>query len=166
MPARAPDVPLVLELVPATSWGDNLRSRLRPYQWDRVRRATYLGADGRCEICGGVGTRHPVEAHEVWDYDDVRHVQTLVGMIALCPLCHSAKHIGFTMSAHPGGPEYLARVIEHICRVNRWSTAQFERDLQRAMAQWERRSRHQWTLDIEMIWGLVLDPAKRVREGS
>lgn len=153
---------LVLELVPSTSWGDNLRSRLRPYQWDRVRRATYAAAGNVCEICGGTGTRHPVEAHEVWHYDDTRHVQTLVKMIALCPLCHSAKHIGFTMTAHPGGAEYLATVIDHICKVNHWSFPMFERELDRAMRQWERRSRHEWKLDIEMIWGLVLDPAKRI----
>lgn len=74
---------LTIELVPATSWGNNLRSRLPKKSWNAIRKRVYKEADFKCEICGGVGKRHPVECHEVWEYDDVNHIQSLVGFVAL-----------------------------------------------------------------------------------
>ena len=32
--------------------------------------------------------------HEIWHYDDENFVQTLIGLIALCPSCHKSKHYG------------------------------------------------------------------------
>jgi hypothetical protein len=69
---------LTVELVPETSWYSNLRSELTEEQWDTVRRRCYVAADYRCEVCGGRGPKWPVECHEVWSYDDLEHVQTLV----------------------------------------------------------------------------------------
>jgi hypothetical protein len=87
-----PDAPrLSIELVPATSWFDNLRSLLPPAEWDALRKATSQAAGHRCEICGGRGPKWPVECHERWQYDDATHVQTLTGLIALCPECHRVK---------------------------------------------------------------------------
>jgi hypothetical protein len=140
---------LELELVPSTSWGDNLRSRLSRSEWDIVRRKTYRDANFICEICGGVGTRHPVEAHERWEYDDVNHVQTLVGMIALCPTCHQAKHIGRTLSVADEATQ--DRVLAHIMRVNHWTHTLLLIEIERAFAQHAERSQHQWTLDISWI---------------
>lgn len=140
---------LTLELVPSTSWGDNLRSRLSRSEWDVVRRTTYRKANFVCEICGGVGPHHPVEAHEIWSYDDVNHVQTLVGMIALCPTCHMAKHIGRTLTVR--SEQTQDRVLYHIMRVNNWTEDLLLKELHSAFAQHAERSRHQWTLDISWI---------------
>jgi len=140
---------LTLELVPASSWGDNLRSRLRPGQWDRVRKRTYQQGRYRCEICGGKGTRHPVEAHEIWSYDDVNHVQRLVGMIALCPTCHMSKHIGRTLSV--SAEHVQDRVLAHIMRVNHWSEDLLLRELESAFAVHAQRSQFEWTVDISFI---------------
>jgi hypothetical protein len=149
----SPMTTLELELVPSTSWGDNLRSRLSRSEWDVVRRTTYRKANFICEICGGVGPRHPVEAHEVWSYDDVNHVQTLVGMIALCPNCHQAKHIGRTLSVADEATQ--DRVLQHIMRVNRWPHGLLLLALEVAFTQHAERSQHQWTLDISWIEHLI-----------
>lgn len=140
---------LTLELVPSTSWGDNLRSRLSRSEWDVVRRKTYRNANFVCEICGGVGNRHPVEAHEIWSYDDVNHVQTLAGMIALCPTCHMAKHIGRTLTV--ASEQRQDWVLNHIMRVNHWTESLLLKELERAFAQHAERSQHEWTLDISWI---------------
>lgn len=140
---------LTLELVPSTSWGDNLRSRLSRSEWDIVRRKTYRDANFICEICGGVGPRHPVEAHERWEYDDVNHVQTLVGMIALCPTCHQAKHIGRTLTV--GSDQTQEAVLTHIMQVNRWTKSLLLLELDSAFTQHAERSQHQWALDISWI---------------
>lgn len=85
---------LTIELVPSTSWFSNLRSLLSSEEWDKIRRGCYKNANYKCEICSGVGPKHPVECHETWEYDEKQGIQKLIGLIALCPSCHEVKHVG------------------------------------------------------------------------
>ncbi len=59
-------VQLTIELVPSTSWYNNVRSIVTRAQWDKLRAIVYDKAWHLCEICEGVGPKHPVECHEVW----------------------------------------------------------------------------------------------------
>jgi hypothetical protein len=138
--------PLLIELVPRTSWNSNLRSILSVSKWDEIRRAAYVKAQYRCEICNGVGSKHPVECHEIWQYDDDKHIQKLIGVQALCPLCHQAKHIGF---AEVQGR--LKQTSEHIMKVNQWSKSQFKEHHREASKVWHKRSQHSWVVDISWI---------------
>lgn len=137
---------LKVELVPASSWGDNLRSVLRKSEWDRLRRDCYQRAGHRCEVCGGVGTKHPVECHEIWQYDETDCVQTLVGLIALCPACHRCKHPG---QAQAIGLGHL--VVPHLRKVNGWTETQAQTALAFAFMEWEARSGMSWTVNIDWI---------------
>lgn len=85
---------LTIESIPLSLWGVNLRDKLGPVTWARVRSDCYARAGHVCEICGDVGPKHPVECHEIWEYDGERRIQKLVGFIALCPACHEVKHYG------------------------------------------------------------------------
>lgn len=142
--------PLKVELVPATSWGDNLRSRMTKAQWDRIRKNQYRLANHQCELCGQKGTQQgynwPVECHEVWEYDDIRHTQKLVRLIALCPLCHQVKHFGLTQLRGN-----RRRAIEHLEWVNGWRRDQAENHVVEAFKVWQRRSQHGWGLDVSYL---------------
>ena len=140
-PDAGPTQELTCELVPATSWGDKLRK-------EQYRRAGY-----HCEICGGKGRRHPVECHELWAYNDDKHIQTLTGLIALCPSCHQVKHLGF---AFVRGKEQQA--IRHLMRVNGWDAQQTGSYIQSVFDQHERRSRRPWTLDLEWLRTVGVNP--------
>ncbi|NBO56191.1 MAG: HNH endonuclease, partial [Actinobacteria bacterium] len=135
-----------IELVPKTAWGDNLRSRFKASEWDALRHASYARAGHKCEICGGVGKKHPVECHEIWTYDDATHVQTLHGLISLCPNCHEVKHFG---RARVTGNE--ARAFAHLVKVNDWTDRQARDHINEAFSTWQRRSQHPWTLDISLV---------------
>lgn len=141
---------LTIELVPSTSWGNNLRSRLTKERWDELRKHCYRNANYRCEICGQQGTSQgagwPVEAHEIWSYDDKKHIQTFVRTIALCSYCHKVKHFGRTQAV---GEEDLA--IKHLMVVNSWTKTQALAYVKDAFRIWERRSQYPWTLDISKI---------------
>ncbi len=137
---------LKIELVPSTSWGDNLRSILPKGEWDRLRRDCYVRAGHRCEVCGGVGTKHPVECHETWSYDETDCAQVLTGLIALCPACHRCKHPGHAQSIGLG---HL--IVPHLMKVNGWTEHQAQTALAFAFMQWEVRSRRQWTVNIEWL---------------
>jgi hypothetical protein len=148
----APRTLLTVELVPSTCWFSNLRSELTREEWDDLRRPVFERAGNRCEVCGQRGIAHPVECHEVWEYDDERHVQRLAGLVALCPACHEAKHMGYAASTGRG-----ARARAHLARVNGWSMDDVELYLDAQFEQWSRRSQHEWTLDLSWLRQFGLD---------
>ena len=137
---------LTIELVPQTCWYSNVRSEVSPERWDLLRQKTYQKAKYRCEVCGGKGDRHPVECHEIWHYDDLNRVQTLKGLIALCPACHECKHIGYATTQ---GREDIA--AKHLAKVNRWSDREANLYIERCFEIWIERSRFEWTLDISYL---------------
>lgn len=157
---------LTVELVPSTCWGSNLRSELTTAQWRACQQFVYARSGRRCEICGGVGSKWPVECHEIWEYDDDRLVQTLTGLIALCPSCHACKHAGF--SAQRG---LLADVLLHLCAVNEWPLEHVELYLEAVFEVHNRRSQHQWDLDTTWLRSLglpgeLLSAAERQRRAE
>lgn len=137
MPAR-----LTCELVPASSWGHNLRS-VTSAGWDRLRRVCYGRAQGHCECCG---RRHRLEAHERWEYDEARGLQTLTALVALCPNCHEVKHFGRALQL--GRARDAARWL---MQVNGWTPDETTAHIRQAFVDWERRSQLQWTLDLQQV---------------
>jgi hypothetical protein len=137
---------LTIELVPKTCWYSNVRSHVSREEWDRLRHAVYRAAGNACEICGGRGSRWPLECHEVWRYDDELHVQKLERLIGLCPQCHEVKHIGLA-----GVRGRQGKALAHLARVNGWSQEDARLYLEACFEQWSRRSQHEWTLDISYL---------------
>ena len=137
---------LTVELVPGSSWFNNVRSAVSRAQWDLIRKKVYSEAYDTCQICGGVGSRHPVECHEIWNYDDTKNVQKLIGMIALCPACHQVKHFGF---ARIQGKEEIA--LKHLMKVNKITKSQATKYLTKVMQQWLERSQKSWTVDLSHL---------------
>jgi len=105
-----------------------------------------------CQICGGVGIAHPVECHEIWHYDDIKLIQKLKGMIALCPSCHSVKHYGLTQLQ---GRE--AAALKHFMKVNKMSKADSEKYVKETFQIWKDRSFKSWELDISILKGYGVD---------
>lgn len=146
MPSDSEGPPLTIELVPSSAWASNLRALLPKRDWDRIRHCVYERARTRCEVCGGIGRQHPVECHEVWEYEDSTGVQRLVGLLALCPLCHQAKHFGSTAMRGHG-----RAAIAHIAKVNRWAFPLAQRYVDDALSKWAERSARKWTLDLQVL---------------
>ncbi len=141
---------LTIELVPKTCWYSNVRSNVKPAEWNRIRKKCYEKAGNKCEICGGVGTnqgvRHAVECHEIWHYDDVTKKQTLAGLIALCPRCHKTKHAG--LASIKGEIDI---VIRQLMVVNDMDCEEAEDYIKGSFTVWQERSQHKWELDISML---------------
>ena len=134
---------LTVELVPQTCWFSNVRSEISAADWDRLREMTAEGAGHRCEVCGAGGG---LECHEVWEYDDERRVQRLLGLMALCHRCHEVKHIGLA-----GVRGRREQAIRHLARLNGWSREDAELYVEAAFELWHRRSLHEWKLDITWL---------------
>lgn len=137
---------LTIELVPRSSWFENVRNNVSKEEWQFLKRATSQKANLRCQVCGGKGSQWPVECHEVWHYDDEQHVQSLRDLVALCPSCHEVKHIGLTQLRGKG-----VEATAHLAIVNGWSYGAAEKCIEEAFETWKVRSTKTWTLDISWL---------------
>lgn|SRR5574337_320918 len=146
---------LTIELVPQTSWMNNVRAVLTTKRWDILRGIVADQAWNVCEICGGVGPKHPVECHEIWEYDEKNRTQKLAGMIALCPDCHMVKHFGF---ARVQGKEKQA--LKHFMKINGLKKAEAEAEIAKAFDVWRKRSLIEWELDLSGLEKYGMDISK------
>ena len=137
---------LTIELVPKTTWFSNVRSMVSRQDWDFLRRNSYKKANYLCEVCGGVGNHHPVECHEIWQYDDNKHIQKLLGLISLCPLCHEVKHIGL---ANIRGR--IDTVKRHLAKVNAWTEQETNDYVAEQFDVWMDRSLYEWKVDLTWL---------------
>lgn len=137
---------LTIELIPKTSWFSNVRSAVSKAEWDKIRKQVYEKAYYVCEICGDIGPHHPVEAHEVWEFNDKKLTQTLIGMIALCPNCHLVKHMGF---ANISGKRNIA--TNHFIKVNNLKKDEAQILINDAFVLWKKRSQFIYKLDISYL---------------
>ena len=136
---------LDFELVPDSVWYSNLRSVLKPKEWDIVRRDAYARAEGRCMICGRPAKR--LEAHERWDYNIKTCTQKLVDVVAICHDCHAVIHIGRTQLVGD-----IDRAIKHFLKVNSCSYADYIKALSRANTLHQERNKiGEWKLDISWL---------------
>lgn len=134
---------LPVELIPATTAGQNLRSILTHEQWNVLRHVVYSKAGYRCDACNEGNTQ--VHCHEVWGYDDGKHVQKLTGLRCLCWECHEATHM-----LHTTGTLFWLDV-KHLARVNCITRRKARKIVRKAMEQVFERSKHEWTIDVSWL---------------
>lgn len=137
---------LTIELVPKTAWYKNVRSNVSKDDWERLKKIIFSRAGHKCEICGGWGSRWPVECHEIFVYDDEHHIQKLEKLVALCPPCHEVKHIGLAGLRGRG-----SSAKAHLAKVNKWSIEDVELYIEACFELWYRRSCHEWELDLSYL---------------
>ncbi|MBX2813833.1 MAG: hypothetical protein KTR25_18595 [Myxococcales bacterium] len=143
--------PYVLsDMIPRNTWYVNLRSAMTKEGWYRLRQKVYDKAGNRCQVCGGKGSRWSVECDEQWafiepGYDGVG-TQLLRCLTALCPDCHSLRHLGYSSVVGR-----LPQALEHMAYINRWTDEKCKNYETEAFGQWARRSSMTWQFDIESI---------------
>ncbi len=159
-----PKIKLEIELIPKTCHYKNARQKLKTSQWDTVRKYTYQAADYACEICGLTGKeqgfKNNLEAHEVWAYNKKTLTQKLVGLIALCPLCHQTKHFG--RSSKMGKQ---AQIFTQLETINGWNHKQVVQHVAQCFLECKERSQYRWSLDLSILtkapYNLIITPKKR-----
>ena len=165
---------LFVDLIPETSWFRNVRAVVDPRDWDRLRQMVYRRAGSRCETCGAEGDKAAgiyLEAHERFDYDGIRGIQTLRRLICLCTACHTTTHIGLA------GLRGLGAAAEaHLRQVTGMTQAQADDHIETAFALWNMRNHVEWVLNLSIITaaGILLSgqepaeepPAHAVKQGQ
>lgn len=141
---------LTIELIPSTCHFSNVRTTVTPKEWDKIRFLSYEAANNKCEICNDSGKyqgyKHNVECHEIWEYNDETHAQTLKGLISLCPFCHQVKHIGRAIAM---GRQEIC--FKQLIKINNWTKEQVMEHVTASFELHKERSKHQWTLDLSIL---------------
>ena len=136
---------LAVELVPSGGWYSSLRSRVGRLVWDGIRKKAYEEAGYKCCICGSVGVLY---CHEVWQYDDVEHIQRLLGFEALCFMCYVVKRIGCGSIGGMYSRFSSKVVIEHFMKVNKCSLADYNEYVSLAIVDWKKRCGYRWKCEL------------------
>ena len=156
---------LTVELIPRTLFFSNVRTLLPKKYWNIIRKDSYDKAENKCEICGdngkNQGYKHNVECHEIWDYNEEKKVQKLLGLISLCPKCHQVKHFGRTSAI---GKQ--AEAFKHMENVNNWNHKDCVDHLKVAMSEWMERSKYQWLIDLSYLNEKYEIPKKLINEAE
>ncbi|MBE7086616.1 MAG: HNH endonuclease [Clostridiales bacterium] len=135
---------LYFEMVPEECWFSNLRSVLKPEDWDIVRRDAYKRAGYRCCICGAKGK---LEAHEKWSYNEEKALQKLEDVLALCHECHEVVHISRTQLFGRG-----MDAMTHFMQVNGCSQMEFHEALGQANEEYKKRNKIEgWVTDVTWL---------------
>lgn len=139
------------ELVPKTCWYSNVRDHVKQSQWDKIRRDSYAKANYKCEICGGsgkdYGRKHDVECHEIWHWNDAEKIQTLIGLISLCPKCHEVKHYGrATILGNDKRARFWLKTIN-----THWEWRDVFKHVEQSIETYKERSKHNWILNMDFL---------------
>ncbi len=152
------EIRLKIELVPSTSWYDNLRKYATEETWDKIRKAAYADYGYRCGICDAKGR---LNCHEIWEYNDEKYIQILKGFVALCDMCHHVKYIGLAGILASEGKLDYEKVIKHFMKVNDCDRRIFEEHKKRAFEQWRSRSSHEWHIDLGAYENVIQRASKK-----
>jgi hypothetical protein len=137
---------LTIELVPESLWYINPRNAMGQAKWDKLRKEVYVQYGHVCAVCTRPGR---LNCHEIWAYDDVNHVQSLQGFIALCDMCHHCKHIGYAGILASEGKLDFEKVIHHFMAVNDCTREVYEQAHTDAFTLWRERNKFTWSSN----WG-------------
>lgn len=132
---------LMPDMLPVTSWELNIRNVFGQDVWDRMRKHSYAAAGFRCEICGDNSKR--LESHELFELVNETCHQKLIKLLALCPLCHKAHHLGIARRLN-----MLPEVLLHMKRINNWTDSELNFHIAEAYEMWEQRKDWPWQLDV------------------
>lgn len=138
---------LTIEAIPSSLWFKSVYRMVDKATWKAIREEVIDATNGFCEVCNRPGN----QCHEVWSYDDVKHVQRFERFTLLCQACHNIKHIGWSELQRNSGQVDFDYLVYHYCKVNHCSEQRFEFDKAKAMRLFRERSRHQWSQDFSVL---------------
>lgn len=133
---------------------DSLRALLpllTPMERTELKRNVFLAANYRCEACGQRGKDHPVECHDVWEFDSELMVQRLEGLHAYCPECHDVRHTADRLANPETTNSVMRDVLSMMSMVNGWS----RKDVEKHLKDWDdlraSLAGRRWSLDATAL---------------
>jgi len=149
-----PPLKLMIEMVPTSAWGQNLRLSIPASKWDKLRKAVHEQNGNKCETCG---SDHRLSCHEEWQFNEQTGIQKLVGLGSVCGMCHHVAHIGRAKQLAAQGVLDIKAVVDHFLTVNGVGMEVFAQAEGEAISKWLRQSSIAWKPDYGEYASLIPD---------
>lgn len=107
---------LKMDAIPGGNQQSNLARILPKKLWNIIRENTKIECNNKCSICNS--SSHRLLCHEVWEYDDTKHIQKLKKCTMLCSLCHFATHPGVALYASKNSEININIIKKHFQQIN------------------------------------------------
>jgi hypothetical protein len=156
-----PPLKLKIEMVPTSTWGQNLRLSIPASKWDKLRKAVHEKNGNKCEICG---SDHRLSCHEEWDFNEETGSQKLVGLGTVCGMCHHVAHIGRSKQLAAQGHLDIKAVVDHFLTVNGVGMDVFAQAENEATSKWLHMSTIEWKLDYGEYASMISDVPVKPRK--
>ncbi len=140
---------LDIEPIPTSTWGNNIRNLIGKKEWGKLRKKIIADFRHTCGICCTKSVK--LHCHEIWKFDDKKHIQYLTGFIPLCKMCHAVKHLGYAGIQADRGELNWEKLIRHFMNVNKCNKNTFEKHQKLAERKWVERSKYAWEVYIKDI---------------
>ena len=169
---------LYKDLIPTTSWFNNVRKCVARSSWDKLRRQVYERVDYRSECCNtDCKNRAPYEGDEFEETQITPAADELNGtaelnrwntvqleaherwsfdnesktqkLERLVALCHRCHTATHLGLADLRGLKQLA--LKHMMKVNKWNEEQLKRHNEEQTSLWRERNNIKWNLNIDII---------------
>jgi hypothetical protein len=132
-----------IDLIPANSWNKSLAKKWHGSKWDNIRKREYKRAHYKCELCGS-GNRKLI-CHEKWNFDDVNHVQKLVGYEVVCEDCNLVMHLGYA-----GVVGKMELALSQLMKLTGYNQRRINELVEEIFDEWSRRSKFTWKIDVSL----------------
>lgn len=120
---------LFFEFLPEEIHEPSLRELLinsgKRKEWNIIRKKVYEKDGCACSVCGAKGR---LDCHEIWEYENKKHIQKLVGFTSLCFLCHMIKHVNNLLrplEVCPGGRIPSRNLVKKISELSSASSVKY-----------------------------------------
>lgn len=143
---------LVVASLPTSVANSNARAVVTQSEWRRISDWVTNQSGYCCTICGYVSWNADamapknLDAHEVWTWWKVgrTHIQCLLSIVGLCPMCHATQHVA---SYRDYGNGDLSKLQAHAQAINGAAKSTGVR------VDSNSRQQNQWDLDVSVLAG-------------
>ena len=155
---------LTLDFIPLTgedSLYNFLKRTRRLGKWKAIKEYLIRKQGRKCQACNQDDSY--LEAHEVWEYDEIICIQSLKEVQLICKKCHLVKHLNFFYGSKVVKrgmlPSTITKqeLITHFCQVNECTEADYHRLEGEAFQLLRWRNKIRWKKDFGTHYKDLLD---------
>jgi hypothetical protein len=137
-------------ILPMAVHGLSAAKVLPKAHWVVVRTAQYEEANWTCQWCSRVMDEptpaRGFECHEDWHFDTKTGVASVVGLFALCKMCHLTQHL-----AYASIQGIVDKVVAHYATTNSLSRATAKKHRLDASARFKELNALPWVTDLSWV---------------
>ena len=137
-----------IELEPLSSqtWWSNSSLHYNKNIWYQYEKLVKDISKGYCFVCGKHCKTSDIVLNDLWDFDDEKKIQTLIGVYPSCLFCHQINTVTLNQTK-----EKHEEIKNHLMQVNNWKYTVADEHLKRTLKKKAERDKSEWIVNIDYL---------------